>query len=205
MRKITKSEMAILISTLAIANATSAEEPAVTTLPTVDVTARFHHVPRWGWTVNNTVWSPGVVPMNLGSFTSSQSSSNLHALNCAKAYAQTGPGARNGSPLGGTTYIVTNYMWLTTTAPYARTFTTGPTPPSDGRVWRALSGSTDITNDITLISLPHNPSHQFLINTIAHEWAHQWGANEADATSVGNAAELAYVKDNGDECGGITN
>jgi hypothetical protein len=45
-----------------------------------------------------------------------------------------------------------------------------------------------------------------LINTIAHEWAHQWGPlvySEAQAAAVGDNVEAAWLADAGRLCGGL--
>jgi len=42
-----------------------------------------------------------------------------------------------------------------------------------------------------------------LIDTLAHEWAHQWGADEAHAQATGDAVRDAYLADKGKKCGGL--
>lgn len=108
MRRITNAEIAVLAATLAIANVSSADEPGIPTLPTVSATGGYYPVTRWGYNSNSS-WS-GNLPFNTGQFTLAQQTSNLHALKCAKAYALTSPVSGQGAPLGGTTYIIRDYM-----------------------------------------------------------------------------------------------
>lgn len=62
-------------------------------------------------------------------------------------------------------------------------------------------GATNGT--VSMIFLPGNFGIGDLVNTIAHEWAHQYGSEEVEAEAVGNATEAAYKADNGAQCGGL--
>jgi hypothetical protein len=40
-----------------------------------------------------------------------------------------------------------------------------------------------------------------MVNVLAHEFAHQWGADEPNAKYAGDAAQNAYQQDrNGEQC-----
>ena len=73
-----------------------------------------------------------------------------------------------------------------------------------------LSTSTPGISSIFL-SNSNNSTTAQLVNTIAHEWSHQWGAldkgaipldSNYDAQKIGDAVQAAFVKDKGAKCGG---
>ncbi len=64
----------------------------------------------------------------------------------------------------------------------------GLTFPESG-VSYVFEGNLDTTDD--------------LIHILAHEWAHQWGADEAQAVAAADYAVNAYNADDGAECGGL--
>jgi hypothetical protein len=42
-----------------------------------------------------------------------------------------------------------------------------------------------------------------LINTLAHEWAREWGANETQANAAANVVQSAWQNDSRRACGGL--
>lgn len=61
----------------------------------------------------------------------------------------------------------------------------------NGTAW---SGKT------TIIWASAYTTDAWMVNVLAHEWAHQWGATEAEARQVGIAAKNAYSQDGGKKC-----
>lgn len=183
----------------------SAEETF--TLPTVTVTGTYNTRTFFGWTTNSTVRA-ATYPAYLGNLTSAQSAYIRLALNCAKAYATTGPGANKGSRPGAATYVSSNaygYFRVINGNPEVRAQLTN-TPPS-GNNWLSIAGIT-INKSWSYVWIKNHMTLESLIETFAHEWAHQWGASDLndgsyyDATAIGRAARDAYINDNGKKCGG---
>jgi hypothetical protein len=199
MRKMVIAELVVFAATLAMSHGASAQEAK--NLPTVSVTGQFWAGNNFGWTYNGLLQF--TTPPWLGYNGGNVSASEMHALNCAKAYATTGPGANQGPKPGDYTFIVSNYGWAGPDGTHYETLT--DTPPVANAIM--LGGSTYA--GITMVFLPLNPDAKSLITTLAHEWAHQWGAQDLrdgsanDAYAIGNAAQAAYLADKGAKCGGL--
>lgn len=204
MRKMVIAELLVFATALAVTRGTSADEP--TTLATVSVTGTYSSSSatlNFGW-YSGGFLNVGSPPTYLGSSSGYISAVNLHALNCAKAYATTGPGANMGPRPNYYTYIVSNYGWADPkTGTHYQTLNS--TPPVPNAI--LLGGSTQ--GLVSMIFLPGNPDASWLVRSLAHEWAHQWGAQDLndgssnDAYAIGDHAKQAYLNDKGAKCGGL--
>lgn len=206
MRRMAAAELVVFAAALAVSRGTSADEPPTvpTNLSTVNVYGSYTAYSttlNFGW-YSGGFLNVGAPPAWLGYHPGYISAADLHALNCAKAYAVTGPGANLGPKPGSQTYIVSNYGWADAAGTHYETLNS--TPPVSGAI--LLGGSTQ--GHQSMIFLPGNPDTSWLIRSIAHEWAHQWGAQDLndgswnDAYAVGDKARQAYLNDGGAKCGG---
>jgi hypothetical protein len=197
MRKLARTEIAAMVSALTLATSASADEP-ITNLPTVTVTGTYNPAPRYGY-------APGAyithltTPQYQGNNSSSGTGRNFHALMCAFAYGQSN---YKGAKPGFTTYFVENYGWRNQANPPAVRGT--PTNVSPGPGWTPTNGATDRRGSgkshVFKLSVPNMVD---FIGTLAHEYAHQWGATEAQADAAEAHARNAYLDDEGKKCGGL--
>ena len=203
MRKMVLAELLVFATTLAVTRGTSADEP--TNLSTVNVYGTYSSLSvtsNFGWYTGGFL-NVGSPPLYLGYFPGYISAANLRALDCAKAYTTTGPGAYKGARPGYQTYIVSNYGWRDSVGTHYETINS--TPPVPGAT--LLGGSTQ--GSISMIFLPGSSGTRWLIRALAHEWSHQWEAQDLnsgawnDAYAIGDAAMQAYLLDNGAKCGGL--
>jgi hypothetical protein len=138
-----------------------------------------------------------------------------HLINCAKAYGSV-------SPLY-TTNFTHNYAWVsystTTGLPIAHVVkptetAPGKDPPGGGN-WFMVEATTyymDSPKHTDMYMLAYTQD-KYTVRDLVHEWYHQnhdvvgesvetFRANEANAKAAGEAAEQAYVSDNGAKCAG---
>jgi len=136
---------------------------------------------------------------------------------CAQVY-----GSYNGHKGPNPAYTIkysNQYGWYAEKAGGAevdwRATTTGA-PPADapgcqGRIWLQNDGTTFPTTSscngttwagkTTIIWASAYSSDARMVNVLAHEFAHQWGADEPNAKYAGDAAQNAYQQDhNGEQC-----
>lgn len=209
MRKLVAAELAVFALTLAASQGTSADEP--TTLSTVTVNASYTSLTtsyNFGWWTPSTFY--GQLPAQLGLYPGSQQAINYHALTCAKAYMPRvgGISGQSGPRPGYYTFIISNYGWKDpATGTRYQTFTS--TPPVANATM--LGGTTYYGQPgESFIFLPGaGGSTGYLIQNIAHEWAHQWGATDnssvasMNAYTIGKQAMDAWKNDGGAKCGGL--
>jgi hypothetical protein len=180
-------------------------------MATVTVSSQVNVPPSFSYPTP--VISGGTQPNLTGTYSSSTQSSNSHALQCTLAYekalqAQSVPWVVG--PAGGWETFMTNQFGWTDDASNAQVTNTNtvPTQPPVGS-WHVTYGlttpkySNPFYLGVTNIFLPNITTTALLFNTLAHEWAHQWGANEAQATTAGNAVQQAWQNDKGAKCGGL--
>lgn len=203
MRRLAAFEVLTLISTLAIAQAETPDEPGIPTLGTVTVTGSFNPAPLFIFNTPTFNVSPGSTPSNPSNRPAPDAVRVKHALDCAKAYGKPGYA---GPRANWRTYFTENHGWKNINNAYNIISTTTSTPPS--------GVSTKRIGGITFSNKSHvfrggQPYVEQWIETLAHEWAHQWGAIDGtrgqanDAGTIGAAARAAYKADNGARCGGI--
>lgn len=208
MRRIAAAQVVTMVAGLVLGNSTSAEE-TFPTLPTVSVTGQYNTVTVFGWSSNNIRLSSGSAPSNLGNNAVYRSEEHKRALDCAKAYTTTGPGANKGPKPGTSTWMTNNYGWFrpSGSSNEIRSMTTN-TPPDSDPAWRSAAGIT-IGKIVTFVFTPNNPTQTSMIESLSHEWAHQWGASDLydgsamDADAIGKKAVADYLADNGAKCGGL--
>lgn len=207
MRRIAAAQVATLVAGMVLGNDTSADEN-IPTLPTVSATGSYNTVTSFGWTINNVNITSSTRPMNIGNHPSTISAEHQKALDCAKKYTSTGPGANSGPKPGSLTYISGGYgFWRKVNGiSEVRSMLTN-TPPA-GSGWISAAGVT-VNGNISFAWKPNNPTFLSMLETLSHEWAHQWGAKDLydgswnDADAIGKAAVAAYLADNGQKCGGL--
>jgi hypothetical protein len=112
-----------------------------------------------------------------------------------------------------------NYGWtsnnigIVVISPTSTNPATGSFTPVDGMT-SSPSGGNPYVLGYSLIFMPNayagSDAMGNLVNSLAHEWSHQWGSSDedgsppsSDAYAIGDAAEAAYKKDNGSKCGGL--
>ena len=147
-----------------------------------------------------------------------------HAKDCAAAYGGQGtvPGtpankAGPNSPTYQTVFmnaygfgasassgLATLYVSTSSTLPTGRFYAVGQTfSPHPSTSTPGISS--------VFLSNSYNSTTAQLVNTIAHEWSHQWNALDKgavpldpnyDAQKIGDAVAAAFVKDKGAKCGG---
>jgi len=155
--------------------------------------------------------NPGMLPANSGINDPSLQAQYLHAIECALKYGE----PKGGIPKDGfVTYFNANYGWARGLDIYTTT-TTDQAPPGTG--WDKAFGFTTYTHPASpyirgqsQIFLKTNVGTRVLIDTLAHEWAHQWqdqarpkDERENAAMKVGQDVAQAYVDDAGRLCGGL--
>jgi len=210
-RKLAAAELLVFAAALAATNGTSADEPAV--MSTVNVYGYYTSSSvsmNFGWYTGGFL-NVGNAPTMIGTWGGVQTSWNLHGLDCAKAYM---PGvgylpANSGPKPYFRTYIVSNYGWSDAAGNHYQTLS--DTQPVPGAAM--IGGVTDspgATSGVSMIFLPGaGGSMAYLIQNIAHEWAHQWGADHRgdgsamDAYAIGTQTMNAWKADNGAKCGGL--
>jgi len=153
MRKLAAAELLIFAASLTATRGTFADEPPQV-LASVNVYGGYT---AYSTSINFGWWSGGFLnvgspPPNIGYYNGYISAANLHALNCAKAYATTGPGANQGAAYGFSTFIISNYGWSdpATGTHYETLDNTPPVPNAT-----LLGGSTQ--GKQSMIFLPGNP------------------------------------------------
>jgi hypothetical protein len=212
-RKLRQAEITVLVAGLAVGNAlVHADENF--DLPTITVTSTSLAI--------NTV-TIYLVPLSTDIYSTTQaiasgtnspdvSSSQTHAINCAKAYSglgKAGTPAGNVGPRPG--YVIdffTQYGWGKTIFVQGTFANTSP-----GAGWTMIDGFTTpigATAGTSMIFLSSvGPSAANLVNALAHEWSHEWGATDTNtdpnynAYNIGAAAQAAYQNDKGAKCGGL--
>ena len=148
--------------------------------------------------------SGGGTPTNIGTTSSTLQPIHRHAIECAAAYGRTlGAVPKDGWA----TWFEEGYGWKSGLNVYT---TVTNTPPGPG--WEPLNGlTTPVSPSTGMLGKTHVwlYSHNnigALIDTIAHEWAHQWGPlvyTEAQAAAIGNNVKAAWQADAGSLCGGL--
>jgi hypothetical protein len=213
MRRIKEGEIAVLVASLAIGggNANADETPA-DNMATVTITSAVNIPPYFTYAIGPIIGANQ--PDLTGNFSSSTQASNSHAMQCALAYdkaTKTNNFPFVVGPHGGWETFMTNQYGWTDDAKNAQVTATAalPTTPPVG-VWHVTYGLTTpkysnpfffgVTN-IFVRNIGSNTA--LLINTLAHEWAHQWGADEDQADAAGNAVQQAWQNDHGAACGGL--
>lgn len=202
MRKLKPTEITALAAALTIGSG-NIEATETTIIATVTVTAgRIYPnvVPRFILPVGYV--SGGGTPTNIGTTSSTLQPKHLHAISCAEAYGK----SRGAVPKDGwATWFEEGYGWEMNLNVYT---TVQNTPPGPG--WTSLQGLTTPTAGSGPLGKTHiwlwaHSNTADLINTIAHEWAHQWGTvyTEAQAAAIGNNVEAAWLADAGRLCGGL--
>lgn len=198
MRKLAAAELLVFAAAMATTQGTLADEPVP--LATISVQGYINASTNFGW-YSGGFLNVSATPQVTGQVSTPLQGFYKRGIDCAKAYTNTGPGAGQGPRPGVQTYFVSNWGWVNlNTGEHFQTVTS--TPSSIGGPWSPITGVTYGTYQ-SLIFMPENPSLAELVNTLAHEWSHQWGASEAQAYPVGDAAEQAFLADNGAKCGGL--
>jgi hypothetical protein len=136
------------------------------------------------------------------------------------------PGTIDSGPYQ--TYFSNNYGWgngnpNTQPVTWTTTSATATPPPGVGVVWGRIDGFTSpqMTSNIyvggyTVIYVPTAnvakngySANANLIDTLAHEWSHEWGSSDIatnpsyNAYTIGHAARDAYLAEHGAKCGGL--
>ncbi len=140
-----------------------------------------------------------------------------HLANCAAAYGSyKGPSGPNPAY---TTKFSNQYGWYATNSNGNevdwRAIPT-PMPPSgspgcQGASWQSNDATTfpaavscsatSWSGNTTIIWASAYTTDAWMVDVLAHEWSHQWGAtNEKEAGQVGDAAKQAYLQDGGKKC-----
>jgi hypothetical protein len=209
-RKLKPSEVALLVAGLTIGSGNVEADEQQQVMATITVTAT-----RVNINVGTAfIFSPGYVgysaiPSSPAGVVVDAATQAQHrqAIECAVSYGKT----RGAVPKAGfVTYFANNYGWLETGTRVHSSDSN--TPPAAG--YEALFGVTTQMHPAypyiqgqSKIFLKGHASKGDLINTIAHEWAHQWQAygagNEAAAEQVGDNVEAAWRADGGQQCGGL--
>lgn len=86
----------------------------------------------------------------------------------------------------------------------------GDSPQCQGKSWKQDDGTTfTVTSSCggttwagktTIIWVSAYSNDARMVNVLAHEFAHQWGADEPNAGYVGDAAQQAFEQDHGQKC-----
>lgn len=210
MRKLRPSEVAVLVAGLTVGNGNVEADEQQQVIATVVVTAS-----RFDINVSTAfVFSSGYVgyslpPAQAGTITDpAVQAKHRHAIDCARAYGV----GRGGVPKAGyVTYFANNFGWLQNNQ---TVYATATNQPPAGTGFEGLLGVTThyhpaypyIQGQSKIFLLSHDNTKQ-LIDTIAHEWAHQsqpYGAPDEDAAGrVGREVAQAYENDAGRLCGGL--
>jgi hypothetical protein len=210
MRKLKPSEVAVLVAGLTIGSGNVDADEQQQVIATVTVTASAINI-----NVSTAfVFSPGYVgysspPTAPGTIVDAAvQQQHRHAIECAAAYGRT----RGAVPKAGwVTYFANNFGWLQDNT---RVYSTDTNAPPPGTGFEGLQGVTThyhpaypyIQGQSKIFLKSHNSTGD-LINTIAHEWAHQWqaygAADEVAAGRVGDNVEAAWRADGGAQCGGL--
>ena len=203
-RKLKPAEVTALVAALTIGSG-DIEASETSVIATVTVTASslsVNVVPRFILTPGTIGY--GQVPTQAGNNSSTLQAQYQKAINCALKYGQT----RSAVPKDGyVTYFDMNYGWGQSNGnAYASYDGTNP-PPGTG--WFRIDGVTSHYHPAAPFIL--GQSNIFLsgmdtatiINTVAHEWAHQWKIPDSQAYAIGDAVEAAWRADNGALCGGM--
>ena len=202
MRKLKPAEVTALAAALSIGSG-NIEATETTVIATVTVTASrisINVVPRFILPVGYV--SGGGSPANIGTTSSTLQPIHRHAIQCAAAYGN----SRGAVPKDGwATYFEEGYGWKLNQDAYT---TVTNTPPGPG--WEPLAGlTTPLPPGSGILGKSHvwlwaQPNTAELIDSIAHEWAHQWQVyTEDQAITVGNNVKNAYLADAGRLCGGL--
>ncbi len=210
MRKLKSSEIAFLVAGLTIGsgNLDADENPQV--IATVTVTAS-----RITINVSTAfVFSSGYVPYSTspavnGTIDSTLQAKYRHAIECAMVYGRTNGAVPKDNWV---TYFADNYGWVSA-PPEERVHATDTNQPPPEGTFTVLYGHTThyhsaypyIQGQSKIFLKSHNTTKE-LIDTVAHEWAHQWqafgGGDEAAARAVGQRTAQAWENDGGSKCGG---
>jgi hypothetical protein len=201
MRKLRPAEVAILVSGLAIGSGNVFADESGSPLATVTVTGSYNLSTQFVFPSG--LVSPSTSPGVSGTNSIQAQQAQSHAIACTLYYGQGIPWGVGPKP-GYTTTLSVNYGWS-----YAFDVIVTTTNVSPGPLWIPTQAMTvpkygnPFYLGYTYVFLNSNPSTGTLINTLAHEWAHQWGADEPSAQNVGNWTEAAWRADNGRQCGGL--
>ncbi|MFC5437306.1 hypothetical protein ACFPME_12110 [Rhodanobacter umsongensis] len=208
MRKLAAAEILVFVATLVATHGSLADEP--TNLASVTVNGTWTSTTTsysFGW-YSGGYLNVGAPPPSLGLYPGYISATNYRALNCAKAYATWGPGANSGAKPGFTMYILGNHGWHdVSTGTYYQTAPNNPNPPTPNSI--EIGGVTYTSQTMIFLPGAGNGNFGYLIRAIAHEWAHQWGAQDLhdhswnDAYEAGDRAMNNYMQDKGSKCGGL--
>ncbi|MHB8446743.1 MAG: hypothetical protein ACYC7G_02070 [Rudaea sp.] len=151
-----------------------------------------------------------------GSTSPPTSAQQAHLEKCATAYGSY-QGKQGPNPAY-TTKFSNQYGWYADNAGGAEVdwqatpSATQPVgaPECQGKIWLQNDGTTfPVTNSCngttwagktTIIWVSAYSSDARMVNVLAHEWAHQWGADEANAKYAGDAAQQAFEQDHGQKC-----
>jgi hypothetical protein len=222
MRRLTKKQVLVLAAAGVIGTGNVSAEESIP-LEEVVVTAPPTTPPP-----TITITTPLIAPSDSQVLLSpaqagAQSAAALKAWKCAVAYSGTGPAGTPagyaGPKAGWSTSFMNNYGWMSNNigavviSPTSTNPASGSFSPVDGFTSNPTDGNPYVLG-YSLIFMPNayagSDAMGNLINTLAHEWSHQWGATDSDtapassnAYAIGNAAENAYKNDKGSKCGGL--
>jgi hypothetical protein len=203
MRRLKPSEVTLLVAGLTIGsgNLEATEQGVIATVTVTASRITINTVPQFTFPVGPVL--PGQLPAASGTNTNALQAQHKHAVECAFAYGQGRIVPRDGY----VTYFDANYGWGRLDRSVYTT-TSNTTPPGTG--WFLIDGFTTHTHPgapfilgQTQIFLASHTTPGQLINTLAHEWAHQSRQTEETATRLGNDVEAAYKADAGRKCGGL--
>lgn len=223
MRKLQPRELAALVAVMAIGNTVghAFDEggsggdalPTITVEGTVPIPETIYVLPEI------TVTGQTVIATPAGTAGSQQQATVTHAISCASAYGGGGaagtPAAHTGPRPGWKTYYVSDYGWHNPQN-WLAAYSWSSKPPVNAGPWTPIDGLTSTSQQTSWIYglSTDNQTKAGLIDTFAHEFAHQWGAVDAapngpppnpndDASKIAAAAVAAYKADNGKKCGGL--
>lgn len=202
MRKLVAAELVIFATTLSVSDPAPANE-FISNMPTVSVTGHYNSRTRFTFDTHEAI-VPWLPPNAFANYTDLEAGRVFHALHCAKAYGQ--PGYKGPNAIY-KTWITDRYGWRSNgNPPSVKTTVSRVAPEGYSRI---INGATWRGSDKTTYIFKRNiPTVAELIKTIAHEYAHQHGAEDLhngapnDAVAIGEATRNAYLADRGARCGG---
>jgi hypothetical protein len=200
MRKLTRAEVAAVITVMAFGVDANPNENIPVDLPTVTVTGTYNPPARFTFNPSTNIGLGGVPPYR-GTRTESERAKVYHALMCVYAY---GPEGKKGGAPGFKTYILSQFGWRTQTAPFDVRGTDTNTSPGPG--FTPTNGATVYAGkNISHVFLYNLHSPVDLIGTLAHEYGHQWyGTSESAAQAYEDHVRNAFLADQGRKCFGLT-
>ena len=197
MRNLRTGEVSLLLAGLVIGSSNvHADEPDAP-IATIEIDGTQDLAPQFQYSPQDI--PPGVTPPVVGANTTTQQQYAAHAINCTMAYGA-------AAKWGWSVYLTNDFAWS-----QGLTIKTSPTntPPS-GSGWAVTYGYSYHTSGnpfvlgVTTIFMGPNTTTYILVDTLAHEFAHEAGIqNEDQAAAFGAQVANAYKADNGKKCGGL--